>query len=573
MAQEFDLVVRHGTIIDGTGSAPFQADIAISGNRISAIGSGLPGGVEEVDAAGCIVTPGFVDVHTHYDGQVMWEQRLKPSSNHGVTTAVMGNCGVGFAPARACNRDLMIRLMEGVEDIPQVVMAQGLPWNWESFPEYLDALSERQCDMDFAAQLPHSPLRVHVMGEKGASMEAANDEELAEMRRLTADAIRAGALGVSSSRNIFHRFRDGKPAPSVHTEEKELMALAAGLRDAGDGVFQINPNLEADAERELALFGRLAKVSGRPLNFSLFVLPHDDKAWPAYVDGIESARKAGMQINGQFLPRPPGVLFGLDLSLNPFSLNPSYRAIEDLPLPEKVTRLRDPELRRRLLQERPEDPNPSLISFVSNPSWKLYALAEPARYSFEAEESLSARAAREGRDLRELIYDALLEDEGHAILCAYSNDVRGYLDHTLPRIGAEGTIVALGDGGAHYSLICDAAYTTYALGELVDREELDLSKLVRALTSQPAASVGLFDRGTIAVGTKADINVIDRDNIVLHRPTVSRDLPSNGKRLSQKASGYRATIVSGEVTYRDGQATGALPGRLVRAGAAAMSAQ
>jgi len=559
---EHDLVIRGGTVVDGSGSAPFVADVAVKDGVIVAVGH-VPGkGAEEIDATGLTVTPGFVDVHTHYDGQITWENTLSPSSNHGVTTVVMGNCGVGFAPVRPTDHQLVIKLMEGVEDIPEVVMADGVPWNWESFTDYLDALDARESDVDFATQLPHSPLRVYVMGERGAS-ELATEEDLATMRRMVAEAIDAGALGVSTSRNLFHRFRSGKLAPSVKTEMDELLALAGGLTDAGAGVFQLNPNIDTEAAGEIEAFRTIAKSSGRPVNFSLIAVPTRMENWDVYVEGAKALNAEGLTVNAQFLPRPMGLLYGLDVSYNPFVLNPSYRPVAGLPLAEKVERLRDPELRAKIIAEEPDDPNPSFVGMLKMKQ-NLYPLADPVDYNFQREDSTAARAAREGRSEREVIYDALLEDGGKALLMSSVIPYQDYVARTAPLFGQDNMIVALGDGGAHYAMICDAAYTTYTLSQRVGAGGLELQTVIRALTSQPAASLGLNDRGVIAPGYKADLNVIDLDRIALHRPSVSVDLPAGGKRLSQKSEGYVATVLSGTVTYRNGEATGALPGRLVR---------
>jgi len=572
MGGQYDLVIRGGAIVDGTGAAPYVADVAVQDGVIAQIGSVSGSGREEIDARGLTVTPGFVDVHTHYDGQITWESRMAPSSNHGVTTIVMGNCGVGFAPVRPGDHQLMIKLMEGVEDIPEVVMAEGVPFNWSSFPDYLDALEQREADVDFATQIPHSPLRVFVMGQRGADLERPTLEDLVEMRRCVTEAVKAGALGVASSRNLFHRFRSGELAPSVTTEQDEVLALAEGLKDAGTGVFQCNPNLDNDAETELELFRNIAETAGCPVTFSLIATPFRPDNWAKYVAGVEQAEADGLDIRAQFMPRPMGVLYGLDLSFHPFSLNPSYRPLADLPLAEKVKRMRDPELRARLLSEEPEDPNPAFVGLLKA-TMALYRLTDPADYNFAPEDSLQAQAERRGVPAKEVIYDALLEDDGHAILCSYSSRVSDYLDSTRDLIGRDNMIVALGDGGAHYGMICDAAYTTYMLTGRVGRDGLALPTVIKSLTSQPARSVGLADRGVIGLGYKADLNVLDAENMLLFRPQVKADLPSGGKRLSQKSKGYVATIVSGTVTYRDGEATGALPGRLIRGAKSAPAAK
>jgi len=563
MSNQFDLVIRGGTIVDGTGAEPYVADIGVKDGVITQIGAISATAGEEIAAAGLTVTPGFVDVHTHYDGQITWESRMAPSSNHGVTTVVMGNCGVGFAPVRDGDHELMIKLMEGVEDIPEVVMAAGVPFNWNSFPDYLDALDQRVSDVDFATQIPHSPLRVFVMGERGANLEPPTLEDLVEMRRHVTEAVRAGALGVASSRNLFHRFRSGELAPSVTTELDEVLALAEGLKDAGAGTFQCNPNLDNDARDEMKIFRTIAQQAGVPVTFSLIAMPTQPENWDRYVDGVREAAADGLTIRGQFMPRPMGVMYGLDLSYHPFSLNPSYRPIAKLPLAEKVAAMRDPELRARLIAEEPEDPNPAFVGLIRSIK-SLFRIGDPADYNFREEDSIQAKARREGIDPREAIYDALLEEEGHAVLCSYSSEVPAYLAKSRDLIGDDRFVVALGDGGAHYGMICDAAYTTYLLTGRVGRDGLDLPTAIKALTSQPATSVGLNDRGTLAVGYKADINVLDLANMILHKPQVIADLPAGGKRLSQKSKGYVATIVSGQITYRNGEATDALPGRLVR---------
>ena len=566
---DYELIIRGGMIHDGSGAEPFAADVAIKDGVIAAVGLVSGTAVEEIDAAGRIVTPGFVDVHTHYDGQITWENRLTPSSDHGVTTVVMGNCGVGFAPARPGDHQLMIKLMEGVEDIPEAVMLEGVPFNWETFPDYLDAIEKRHSDIDFAAQLPHSPLRVYVMGERGANLEAPTDADLAEMRRLTKEAMEAGAIGVSTSRTYAHQFRDGRPAPSVRTEDQEVLALAAGLADAGKGVFQMVPSYDIGARERMTLLRDIARTSGRPVSFTFMQNPKGPEDWKEMLRDLDAANREGLEIRGQVIPRPTGAMLGLELTLHPFAFNPSFREIENLPLEQKVARMRDPEFRKRLLAEQPADPQAFFV-FVISDLEQLYVLGDPPNYNPHSSESIAARARAMGTDPKELIYDSLLERDGHEVLYRPLGNSEGERFESSGRnlIKNEHTFPALGDGGAHYSTICDAAYTTYFLTYWVrdaqDDRKVELPYAIRKLTYEPAVAVGLRDRGLVKPGYKADLNIIDFDRLHLFAPHVTYDLPGGGRRLAQRAEGYEATIVSGIVTYRNGKATGALPGRLVR---------
>ena len=568
---DYDLIIRGGKIYDGSGGEPFLADIAINGGVIVAVGDVEGSGREEIDASGRIVTPGFVDVHTHYDGQITWENRLAPSSDHGVTTVVMGNCGVGFAPSRPEHRQLMIKLMEGVEDIPEVVMAEGVPFNWETFPEYLDALEQRESDIDFAAQLPHSPLRVYVMGERGANLEPPTQEDLAEMRRLTAEAIEAGALGVTTSRSYAHQFRDGRPAPSVKSEDQEVLALAQGLRDAGKGVFQMVPSYDVTAAERMDLLDDIARTSGRPVSFTFMQTPVGEGDWQEMVSRLERSKEQGLEVRGQIIPRPTGALLGLELSMHPFSFNPSFREIEHLPLEEKVERMRDPAFRKKLIAEEPTDPQAFFVYVISDLD-SMFVLGNPPNYNPRSDESIGARARAMGVDPRELIYDALLQRDGREVLYRPLGNSEGDKFESSGRnlVRNDRTFPALGDGGAHYSMICDAAYTTYFLTYWVrdarDDKKIELPYAVRKLTYEPSYAVGLHDRGLIRPGYKADLNVIDMERLHLYAPHVVYNLPTGGRRLQQRADGYDATIVSGVVTYRNGRSTGALPGRLVRGG-------
>ncbi|MEI8305367.1 MAG: amidohydrolase family protein [Burkholderiales bacterium] len=566
---DYDLIIRGGTLHDGAGGAPRVADIAVKDGRIAAIGQVNGSAPEEIDARGLLVTPGFVDVHTHYDGQTTWENRLAPSSQHGVTSVVMGNCGVGFAPCKPDQRDILVKVMEGVEDVPEVVMTEGLPWNWETFPEYLDALEARRFDIDVAAQLPHSALRVYVMGERAATHEPPTAQDLARMRALTAEAVRAGALGVSTSRNMMHRTKAGELAPSLYSEEDELGALAEGLKDAGQGVFQIIPAPMGDARSEFALMRRLAERSGRPLSYSLIQMPTgDENGWRDSLAALSQAATDGLEIRAQVAPRPVGMFYGLDLSFHPFAFHPSYKAISHLPLAERVARMKDPAFRARLMHEQPEDTNPINLKTVKSFRY-AYAWDQEADYEPDFSQRLDHRAKAAGLSIEEFAYDLLLANDGRAIFYQPAANYRdGNLNAVREMLVHPRAVVGLADGGAHYGMICDASFPTYFLTrwarDAAPEQRIDLPEAIVALTSAPATLAGLADRGKLAVGLKADINVIDFARLRVHVPSVAHDLPAGGRRLQQPADGYVATIVSGTITYRNGQPTGALPGRLVR---------
>ncbi|MGH6809835.1 MAG: N-acyl-D-amino-acid deacylase family protein, partial [Ensifer adhaerens] len=460
-----DIVIRGGLVVDGSGGEPYKADVAITGGKIVAVGHVLEHGTEEISAAGRIVTPGFIDIHTHYDGQITWENSLAPSSDHGVTTVVMGNCGVGFAPCKMENRDLLVRVMEGVEDIPEAVMAEGLPWNWESFPDYLDVLAGRQADIDFAAQIPHAPIRIHVMGQRGADREPPTDDDLEQMTRLVAEAVRAGALGVSTSRSLAHRTADGALAPTVTSEERELIALARGLRKAGSGVFQLIPGAHEgkDPAEEMALLRRLVEVSGRPLSFSLLNTVQHPGNMDITLGLLSQATAEGIPIRAQIFPRGVGILFGLELSFHPFRFHPSYREIEHLPLDQRVAAMRGPEMRARLLAEKADHSNPTFL-FLAEQTAGLFPLGDPPDYEPLPERKIGTRAARLGLSPQELAYDLLLEQDGHAtLLLPAANYVGDSLEPVRTMLEHPDTLVALGDGGAHYGMICDSSYPTFLL--------------------------------------------------------------------------------------------------------------
>jgi N-acyl-D-aspartate/D-glutamate deacylase len=562
--ETYDVVIRGGTVVDGTGGEPYVADVAVKNGRIAAVGVVAGRGREEIDATGQLVTPGFVDIHTHYDGQASWDERMQPSSWHGVTTVVMGNCGVGFAPCRPGDRDLLIRLMEGVEDIPQPVLAEGLPWNWESFPEYLDALAERRFDVDVGAQLPHAALRVYVMGERGANREEATADDIAKMRLLAKEAMAAGAFGFSTSKAYTHRTKAGEPTPTLDAGEDELSGVAMGLKDANLGVLQFvgDPGLN--------LLQKLMRDSGRPLSFSLAQAPQKPEAWRASMERLDKAQAEGLDMRAQVCGRPVGILLGLELTMNPFSLHPTYRAMEHLPLAERVKLLSDPAVREKLFAEEAGHEEifdrGALIDFDN-----MFALGDTPDYEPTQDTALGEKAKHTNAPPEAMALDHMLGNDGRGLIYVpYMNYAHRNLEAAREMMQHPLTLSGLSDGGAHVGMICDGSFPTFMLTHWTrDRtrgEQLSVPEIVRMQTADTAAWVGLSDRGRIAPGLRADLNVIDYDNLTLHAPEVVYDLPAGGRRLIQRASGYTATLVAGEVTYRDGEATGALPGRLVRNG-------
>ncbi|MFN3748348.1 MAG: N-acyl-D-amino-acid deacylase family protein [Sphingorhabdus sp.] len=575
---EYDLIIRNGVIVDGSGKPSFTGDVAVSDGKIAAVGNVEGSAKQEIDADGKLVTPGFVDIHTHFDGQATWENRMSPSSNHGVTTVLMGNCGVGFAPCRPHQRDMLVKLMEGVEDIPEVVMVDGLPWNWETFPDYLDALEQRELDVDVATQVPHSAVRIFVMGERAARHEPPTAEDLEQMRALVKEAIEAGAFGVTTSRNMMHRTRAGELAPSLYSEFDELCALMDGLVEANAGVFQMIPAPSNDAGEEFALLRGLAEHGKRPVSFTLLDVPNQPgPGWRAMLHGLEQARQDGLQMRGQVAPRPVGMFYGLDLSLHAFSSHPSYKAIAALPLAERVAKMRDPQFRAQLLSESPEDSNPVTLALID--AFRATSEWEDGRPNYEPDRDsrMEVRAQAAGLSLQEFAYDRLLEDEGRRMFyLPAANYTEGNLSAVREMLGHPDTVMALADGGAHYGLICDSSFPTYFLQRWArdadEHERIELPKAIAELTSKTAATVGLTDRGLLAPGMKADINVIDFDGLQLRVPEIVYDLPAGGKRMLQKVDGIVATIVNGRITYRNGEHTGELPGRLVRRSALQLAA-
>ncbi len=564
----YDLLIKNGLLVDGTGAEPFTADIAIQDGLIAAVGAIDEDAANVIDAKGLIVAPGFVDIHTHYDGQVTWCEELTPSSNHGVTTAVMGNCGVGFAPCRPDDKERLISLMEGVEDIPHPVLAEGLPWNWESFPEYLDSLSERQYDIDFAAQVPHGPLRVYVMGDRGANRETATEKDIEKMAALTTEAIEAGALGFSTSRTLNHQTADGDPTPTLTAEINEMVGIARGVGITNSGVMQVVTDFKG-SDSEFDILREMVKQSERPLSVSVAQHHRVTDGWRNILGTIEEANKEGINLKAQVCGRPVGVLFGLELTNNPFSAHPSYQAIDDLPLEEKLAKLRDPLFKEQLLIEEPLLETNPFMRQVHKRYQDMYVMGDEPNYEPSPSESIASLAEKRGIHPLELCHEILTDGDGrNMIYYCFLNYGEGSLDPAKEMMEHPDTVLGLGDGGAHCGSICDGSFTTHMLTHWVrDRsrgEKLSLPWVIKAHCRDTARAVGLNDRGVIAAGYKADLNVIDMEKLKLHKPEVHYDLPAGGRRLMQYADGYVATIVSGETIYRDGKPTGARPGRLVR---------
>lgn len=561
-----DLVIRNARIVDGTGRPTFEGDVAVEDGRIVSVGERAGAGRREIDARGRLLAPGWVDIHTHYDGQVSWDPYLSPSSWHGVTTVVMGNCGVGFAPVRPGQEEFLIRIMDGVEDIPGAALAEGIDFRWESFGEYMDALAESPRAVDVAAQVPHCAVRAYVMGERCHENEATPDE-IAEMARIARDGLRAGALGFTTSRTVLHRERGGPHVPGTWCSPDELLAVAGAMAEVGHGVFEMVSDRQGTGpDRQWMV--EFAKKSGRPVIFALAQSDRDPQAYKAVLDDLAELNRQGVPIKAMVPGRPVGLLHGLQATLHPFLTHEAFRPLRDKPLAEVVAALRTPEVRRAILAGEPATQDPIARHFLTN--WtKYFALGDPPDYEPTAAQSAASVAEREGRTPAEVTYDWLLERDGRQLiympLANYAGFdfevVREFLEHPS-------TVISLSDGGAHVGIVCDASTPTYMLTHWVrDRTRgprLGLEQVVRMQTLETARLYGLDDRGEIAVGKKADLNLIDMDRLHLHAPEMVFDLPCDGKRLVQRADGYAATIVSGEVTFEDGEPTGALPGRMLR---------
>jgi N-acyl-D-aspartate/D-glutamate deacylase len=587
-----DLLIKNGTVFDGSGGEGQIQDIAIRDGRIAAIGTNLGAATETLDAKGHIITPGFIDLHTHYDGQVSWDDTLQPSVNHGVTTAVMGNCGVGFAPCRAEDRDKLIRLMEGVEDIPGTALHEGMDWQWESFPEYLDALDAKPRTIDVAAMVPHDPLRVFAMGDRAVFNQPANDSDIAMMESLVKEAMDAGAIGISTGRSDFHKSSDGDWTPASEAGKDELEGLARAVAASGHGVLQavndfdmVRPGETFDTEFALMeAFFRAGK--GRPGSMSLMERDFAPDDWKNIISRTEELNADGLDISFQVAPRAIGAINGLNCTFHPIMGHPSYIAIADKPLAERVEIMRDPAFKAQLLRESPvqlsgdDSPVPPLVDMMIATFTQLAEKVFPMNrhdgsvdYEPSSEASIAGLAREADVSVWEMAYDLLLEDEGHALFYfpVYNYTHMNY-DNVLTMMRHPKALPGLSDGGAHVGTICDASLPTYLLAHWT-RDRLNrgkpgitLPRAVQMLTADAADYLGLSDRGRIAVGQKADLNVINYDDLSLGVPVMVKDLPAGGQRLLQPVTGYMATFVNGQRVIANDQVTEARPGRLVRSG-------
>ena len=563
----YDLIIKNGLIYDGKGSEPFEADIGISEDKIVAIGKIEENSIETIDAKGKIVTPGFVDIHTHYDGQVTWDPYLRPSTYHGVTTVVMGNCGVGFSPCKPDQRDWLIGLMEGVEDIPGTALHEGIDWEWESFPEYLDALEKKPLAIDVGTQIPHGAVRAYVMGERGINHEEASEDEINKMKEIVREAVEAGAYGFSTSRTEKHNDVNGKLTPSITAHKTELVEIAKSLGEIDKGVLQGISDFY-DFESEFDIFKTMSKESGRPISITVEQQDARPDWWIQLLDGIEDAQSEGIQMFGQVPPRATGILMGLTATLNPFRFHPSYMEIAEMPLDERVKIMSDSSFRDRLLGEEGVSINP-LVDEIVQSYEKMFKLGEPANYEPDPKDSFQSLSETSNRTAQEIAYDAMLEKEGRALIYhPLFNYQPGDLSLVEKMLKHPYTISGLGDAGAHCGAISDASFpTTLVQHWSRDRdrgEKLPLKTVIKMQTSETASLLGINDRGILEEGYKADINIIDYEKLTLHEPEIINDLPAGGRRLVQKASGYDYTIVSGAVAFIKGEATGVLNGKLIR---------
>ncbi len=586
---QYDIVIRNGRVFDGSGDESYSADVAISGDKIAAVGQVDGKGVEEIDASGRIVTPGFVDAHTHYDGQITWDPYLSPSTFHGVTTAIMGNCGVGFAPCKPEQRDKLIRLMEGVEDIPGTALHEGIQWEWESFPEYMDAIDKRPHSIDFAVLIPHDPVRVFAMGDRAVFDEPATDDDVAAMQKIVREGLEAGAVGFSTGRSDLHKSVDGEWTPSSEAGKAELAGIGAAFKGLSHGVLQavndfdmVRPQDNFDFEFEL-MEAYFRASDGRPGSMSLMQRDFAPDDWRKIIDRVEKLNAEGLDLHLQVAPRAIGVFLGLECTFHPVMAFPSYIEIKDKPLAERVAIMRDPDFKRKMLSETPVklagpgSPIPEitdlLIEAYESLAEKHFKLERDGVVDYEqnSDTSVAGMARADGVSVWEKSYDLLLEDDGRSLLYfpVYNYTEMNY-DNVYTMLQHPAALPGLSDGGAHVGTICDASFPTYLLSHWTrdrikqGKDGIELSRAIQMLTSDGAKYLGMHDRGKLEVGKKADINIIDYEKLTLGVPKMVQDLPAGGQRLLQPVSGYKATFVSGEQVIVDDQVTAARPGRLVR---------
>jgi len=565
-----DLVIRNGRIVDGTGAPARAGDIAIDDGVITAVGTVTGQGRREIDAAGLIVTPGWVDIHTHYDGQVTWDPYLSPSSWHGVTTAVMGNCGVGFAPVKRDRHDWLIELMEGVEDIPGSALAEGISWDWETFPEYLDSLDGKPRVLDVATHVPHSAVRAYVMGDRGARNEDATPEDIAAMSAIVAEGMRAGALGFSTSRTVVHTTKDGTVMPGTTAAADELLAIGKAMASVGPGVFEMSSDMNP-ADAEFAWMRAMSMDTGVTVTYSLLQSPMQPDNWVKLLDLTRQARAQGASIAAQIACRPTGLVLGWQSTIHPFVGRQTYRDIAHMPFEERLEKLKDPTVRAAILADPSRKMGP-LGAIMTQGFDRMFRLQQPdgnLDYEPRAEDSIKALAQASGQSPDAIVYDMLMENDGRGyIYLPLLNYSEFNFDHIHAMMHDPNTVLSLSDGGAHCGVICDASFPTYMLTHWVrDRKRgptLPLEKVVSMQTRDTARLYGLNDRGVLAPGMKADVNVIDFERLAIQAPEMVFDLPADGRRMIQRATGYVATVVSGVITYENGEATGEMPGKLIR---------
>jgi N-acyl-D-aspartate/D-glutamate deacylase len=568
----YDLIIRNGTVVDGTGAERRIADVAVKNGLVAKVAPAIAEkAAREIDAKGLLVAPGWVDIHTHYDGQVTWDDELGPSAWHGVTTLVMGNCGVGFAPVKPDKHAWLIALMEGVEDIPGAALAEGIKWSWETFPEYLDALEKMPRSLDVAAQIPHGAVRAYVMGER-ANDRLATRADIDAMAEIVEEGMRAGALGFSTSRTILHRAKDGVPVPGTWAGADELEAIAAAMGRAGHGVFELASDM-APAADEFAWMRRIAASTGVPLTFGMLQSPLQPNAWREMLKLANAANDEGANLYAQIAIRPTGLVLGWESTVNPFTFQPSYQAIAHLPVKERLERLRDPDVRARSIAERPpiEGELAVLRMILAQGFDRMFRLMTATGPDYEPapDASVAAEAKRTGKDPRAIVYDMLMEDNGRGyVYLPLLNYAEFNFDHIHEMLQSDRTVLSLSDGGAHCGVICDASFPTYLLTHWVrDRSRggrITLEQAIKRQCHDTARLYGLADRGTLTPGQRADINVIDFERLAIDAPEIVYDLPAGGRRLIQRARGYRHTFVAGQETFRDGKSTGAKPGKLIR---------